>query len=207
MRAGAVVLAAGQSRRMGRNKLLLPVGGATVLDSLLSSLREVIDDVVVVTGHDPEPITMIAARYGCRVIHNPIYDRGMTTSFQAGLRTLDADAAFLVLGDQLCLNQDTLRKMMATMEGDLSVLIVSPAYKGKRGHPTLIRRALFGEFLALGDDGIMRDVVRSHESAHRTVEGDEWCTTDMDTPADYKDALKKLRSYIRSQRRSSAWGS
>ncbi len=179
---------------MGRNKLLLRVGGETVLDSLLSSLREVVDDVVVVTGHDPDPIREIAGRHRCRVVHNLYYDKGMTTSFKAGLRAIDADAVFLVLADQICLKPDTLRRMIAEMETDPSSLFVSPAFDGKRGHPTLIRNTLFGEFLSLEDDSIMRDVVRRHGAEHRTVEGDEWCVTDMDTPSDYEGALKKLRN-------------
>ncbi len=100
MRVAAVVLAAGKSSRMGRNKLLLEVDGATVLDRLLASLTSVLGEVIVVTGKDPEPIRAIAESRGASVVHNPNYEEGMTTSFQAGLRAASADAVFLVLGDQ-----------------------------------------------------------------------------------------------------------
>ena len=171
---------------------MLPIGGTTVLESIIFSLLKVVDDVVVVTGHAPDQIETIAAHHHCRVIHNPDYDRGMTTSFKAGLRASEADAVLLVLGDQVCLNPGTLNRMISAMEGDPTVLLVSPTYGGKRGHPTLIRSPLFDEFLSLADDGVMRDVVLRHACSHRDIEGDEWCITDMDTPEDYEIVLKKI---------------
>ena len=194
MRAAAVVLAAGKSSRMGRNKLLLEVDGATVLDRLLTSLTGALKEIIVVTGNDPEPIKAIAELHGARAVHNPNYEEGMTTSFQAGLRAASADAVFLVLGDQLSLEPDLLLRMIDVMEGDPSALIVSPTYKDRRGHPTLFRRPLFSEILGLGEDETLRDVVVRHEAEHRTVEGDEWNVLDLDTPEDFDRALRLWRA-------------
>ncbi len=193
MRAAAVVLAAGRSSRMGRNKLLLEVDGATVLDRLLTTLTGTMNEVIVVTGHDPKPIEAVAESHGARAVHNPNYDEGMTTSFQAGLRAASADAIFLVLGDQLSLEPDLLLRMIKVMDGDPSALIVSPAYEGRRGHPTLFRRPLFSEILRLRGEETLKDVVVRHKSEHRTVEGDEWTTIDFDTPGDYDQALRLWR--------------
>jgi len=193
LRAAAVVLAAGRSSRMGGNKLLLEVDGATVLDSLLASLTSVLREVMVVTGHDPKPIEAIARSHGVRAVYNPNYEEGMTTSFQAGLRAASADAVFLVLGDQLGLEPGLLLRMIDTMEGNPSALIVSPVYKGRRGHPTLFRRPLFGEILGLSGEETLRDIVLRHESGHRTVEGDELTIIDLDTPGDYDQALRLWR--------------
>jgi molybdenum cofactor cytidylyltransferase len=190
----AVVLAAGKSSRMGRNKLLLEVDGATVLDRLLVSLTSVLGEVIVVTGNDPEPIRAIAELHSVSVVHNPNYEEGMTTSFQAGLRAASADAVFLVLGDQLGLEPGLLLRMIDVMDEDQSVLIVSPAYAGRRGHPTLFRRPLFSEILGLGGEETLKDIVLRHESEHRTVDGDEWTVLDLDTPEDYEKALRLLRS-------------
>lgn len=194
MRAAAVVLAAGKSSRMGRNKLLLEVDGATVLDRLLVSLTSVLGEVIVVTGNDPETIRVIAESRGARVVHNPNYEEGMTTSFQAGLSAGSADAVFLVLGDQLGLEPGLLWRMIDVMEDEPSTLIVSPICEGKRGHPTLFRRPLFNEILGLRGEETLKDVVLRHESEHRTVEGDEWTVIDLDTPEDYEQALRRWKS-------------
>ena len=194
MRAAAVVLAAGKSSRMGRNKLLLEVDGATILDRLLTSLTSVPGEVIVVTGNDPKPIRAIAESHGARVVHNPNYEEGMTTSFQAGLRAASADAVFLVLGDQIGLEPSLLLRMIDVIEGDQSALIVSPVYGGRRGHPTLFRRPLFSEILGLRGEETLKDIVLRHESEHRTVDGDEWTVLDLDTPEDYEKALRLWRS-------------
>jgi len=194
LRAAAVVLAAGRSSRMGKNKLLLEVDGATVLDRLLASLTSVLGEVIVVTGKDPEPIRVIAESRGTSVVHNPNYEEGMTTSFRAGLRAASADAVFLVLGDQIGLEPSLLLRMIDMMEGDQSALIVSPAYGGRRGHPTLFRRPLFSEILGLRGEETLKDVVLRHETEHRTVEGDEWTVLDLDTPEDYEHALRLWKS-------------
>lgn len=189
MRTAAVVLAAGKSSRMGANKLLLEVEGKTVLDRLLESLTQAVDEVVVVIGYNTEPITNIAKAHNVLVAYNPDHEKGMTTSFQTGLRAVKgADAVFLVLGDQLGLRPEFLKRMLAALEDLPEALIVSPTYKGKRGHPVLFRGSLFGELLAV--TGTLKEVVESHEGAHVHVEGGEWSTVDFDTPADFERAKR-----------------
>jgi molybdenum cofactor cytidylyltransferase len=189
LRTGAVVLAAGKSSRMGANKLLLEVAGRTVLDRLLDALAYV-DDVVVVTGYNPEPIRKIAEAHDLRVTYNPDHEKGMTTSFQTGIRALGSvDAAFLVLGDQLGLRPELIRRMAAAMEDIPDSLIVSPTHCGKRGHPVLFKGTLFGEILAV--NGSLKEVVDVHAEDHVHVEGGEWSTLDFDTPADF-EFVKRL---------------
>ena len=181
-----MVLAAGKSERMGRNKLLLEVAGRPILDRLLDALENSVDKVLVVLGHRPEELRPIAEAHGIEVVLNPDYEEGMTSSFKAGLRGVSADAAFLVLGDQLGLRAELLGRMAAAMEADPEALIVSPVYQNRRGHPVLFRRCLFEEILGLGPGGTMRNVVLHHEAGHRLVESDTWCVLDIDTPEDYK---------------------
>ncbi len=188
MRTGAVVLAAGKSSRMGANKLLLEVAGRTVLDKLLDALTQAVDEVVVVTGNNPEPIRRIAEVHGVHVTHNPDHEKGMTTSFQAGLRSMGGvDGVFLVLGDQLGLRPELLRRMAAALE-DSGALIVSPTHGGKRGHPVLFRLVLVGEILAV--EGTLKEVVDAHAGEHVTVEGGEWSILDFDTPQDFERAKR-----------------
>lgn len=184
MRTGAIVLAAGRSSRMGENKLLLEVAGRTVLDRLLDALTQAVDEVVVVTGNNPEPIRGIAEVHGVRVAHNHDHMKGMTTSFQAGLRSMGGvDGVFLVLGDQLGLRPELLRRMAAAME-DMGALIVSPTHGGRRGHPVLFRLNLAGEILAL--EGTLKEMVDAHAGEHVYIEGGEWSTIDFDTPEDFE---------------------
>ncbi|MBC8497848.1 nucleotidyltransferase family protein [Candidatus Bathyarchaeota archaeon] len=186
MRLAAVVLAAGMSSRMGANKLLLKVGDRRVIEHILFSLKPI--ETTVVTGHRPEEIRDIAESLGAETVHNPDYEEGMTTSFQAGLRTLDpeVDAVFMVLSDTFGSSTDRLGWMADKMEDDPKPLIVSPVYQWKRGHPVLFRSPLFEEFLGLEGGETMRDVVNRHEDRHKYVESDIWCRIDLDTPEDYE---------------------
>lgn len=191
MRAVAVVLAAGKSSRMGSNKLLLVVGGRTILDRVLDALEaSVVDEIVVVLGHDPEAIEAIVEAHGVNPVLNIKYEKGMTSSFQAGLRETAAESAFLVLGDQLGLDPALLDVMMELMASDPEALVVSPVNNGRRGHPVLFRRALFPEILDLKEKEMIKDIVDRHENEHRTVEGDMWCTMDVDTPEDFERAVR-----------------
>jgi len=186
VRLAAVVLAAGKSSRMGSNKLLLKVGGRTVIEHILLTLKPM--ETTVVTGHRPEDIVDIVESLGAETVHNPDYEEGMTTSFQAGLRALDpeVDAVFMVLSDTFGFTTELLEWMADKMEDDPETLIVSPVYQWKKGHPVLFRRPLFEEFLLLEAGETMKDVVNRHEDRHKYVESDIWCRTDLDTPEDYE---------------------
>jgi len=177
---------------MGRNKLLLEVAGRPILDWLLDALdASSVDEVIVVLGHRPEELRPIAASHGAAIVLNPDYEEGMTSSFKAGLRRVSADAAFLVLGDQLGLEAELLDTMAAAMEADQEALIVSPTHRSRLGHPVLFRRGLFPEILGLTRGETVRGVVLRHESAHRLVKAGAWCILDIDTPEDF-DRTKRL---------------
>jgi molybdenum cofactor cytidylyltransferase len=190
MKITAIVLAAGKSSRMGTNKLLLELDGKTILDHILDNLSYY--DTIVVTGHRPGDIDSIIKRHGARSVHNPDYEKGMTTSFQAGLRALDPDVntVYLVLSDTFGFKQELLDAMENKM-ASTTALLVSPIFKGKRGHPVLIAYELFDEFLKLGEDETMKDVVMRYEDEHEYVQGDIWTRIDLNTPEDY-DLVKKL---------------
>ncbi len=190
-----MVLAAGKSQRMGRNKLLLKLGGITVLDRVLSSLESSrIEKVYIVLGHRPEDLDHIINAHAAEAVSNPDYEKGMTTSFQAGLSRVSVDAAFLCLGDQAVLDPVLMNKMVDTMEADPEALIVSPVHKGRRGHPVLFRNTLFPEIMSLEQGKTLKDVVEGHGDRHLEVGGDIWCTLDMDTPEDYERIRERLNA-------------
>jgi molybdenum cofactor cytidylyltransferase len=182
---------------MGDNKLLLEVAGRTVLDRLLDALDgSSVDEVFVVLGHRPEELAPIVLAHRAETVMNQNYEDGMTSSFKSGLGRVTSDGVFLILGDQLGLRNELLALMADKMENDADALIVSPVHEGKKGHPVLFRRALFAEILGLGPDETMRDVVQRHENAHALVEGDIWCTLDMDTPEEFERIRRHFESRL-----------
>lgn len=189
MIVGAVVLAAGKSERMKQNKLLLNLNGKTLIENVLDALATAdINEQVVVLGHKLEEIVkVIKPRLGrVKIALNVDYEKGMISSFQTGLIVLsNVDAAFLVLGDQPILDPNLLIMMIQKMDSNSDALIVCPIHNGKKGHPLLFRRELFGEIMSLDEAQTIRDVVHAHTDKLLMVEAPEWSILDIDTPEDY----------------------
>jgi molybdenum cofactor cytidylyltransferase len=186
MKVSAIVLAAGKSSRMGTNKLLLEVGDKKVIEHILNKLKGY--PTIVVTGHNSEEIKPIIDSYGAEEAYNRNYDNGMTTSFQTGILKLaeNTDATFLVLSDTFAFKNDLLKRMIEKMDNEDEALLISPLYRGKKGHPVLVRSDLFNEFLNLRSDETMKDVIKKYEEKHKYVEGSVWCRIDLDTPEDFE---------------------
>ncbi|MBC7218792.1 MAG: nucleotidyltransferase family protein [Hadesarchaea archaeon] len=178
---GAVILGAGESRRMGTQKLLLEISGKPMLEWVINSFKGVVDEIVVVLGHNPDVIIPLLERLGVKWTVNADYFDGMVTSVKKGLEILkEFDAVFVALGDQPLIEVDFLKKAIETWKSGAK--IVCPIFKGKKGHPVLFDRSLFDEILALGKDQFLRDVIHRHREDLRTIEAGEWSITDIDTP-------------------------
>ncbi|MBI1280266.1 MAG: putative selenium-dependent hydroxylase accessory protein YqeC [Anaerolineaceae bacterium] len=188
---GAVVLAAGMSRRMGQPKVLLPWGGRrTILEHIIEQLSLArVPNIKVVTGHRAGEVRQVASRAGADVIHNDKYTTGeMLSSLKAGLRTMPEyiSAALVVLGDQPRIQPKVISQvMMSYAEGTGD--IVAPSYQMRRGHPILIDRRYWPEILDLPDDGSPREVIDRHKNriAYVNVDTDS-VLRDVDTPEDYR---------------------
>lgn len=187
---GAVVLAAGMSRRMGRPKMLLPwTRRRTIIEHVIDQLVLArVDHIVTVTGHLRAEIEPRAAAMGVTIVHNPDYAQGeMLSSLKAGLNALPGNiaAALVVLGDQPRIQPRVVGQvMMAYAEG--RGRIVAPSYQMRRGHPILIDRRLWPEILGQPEDGSLRAVLNAHagEIAYVNVDTDS-VLGDVDTPDDY----------------------
>jgi molybdenum cofactor cytidylyltransferase len=191
---GAVILAAGQSRRMGRNKMLLPYGASTVLETIVTEVTacSAVIDAVVVTGHEPDRIAALLTPHPVRCVFNPAYARAeMLVSLQVGLHALAADvqAALIVPGDHPWLRRDIIQRVIDAYQPETLVI---PSYQMKRGHPILIDRVWWDELLALPETASLRDFIRAHEDHIRyvVVETDS-VLQDMDTPEEYDALLKE----------------
>jgi molybdenum cofactor cytidylyltransferase len=195
MRVSAVVLAAGESQRMGCNKLLLKIGGMTVLDRVLSAINSSrVDDIYVVLGARSEELKSVIESHQSKTVINPDYKNGMTSSFKSGLKRVTADAVFLCLGDQAVMNPILMNQMIDEMEADSEALIVSPFYEGRNGHPVLFNMILSKEIIRLELGETMRDIMIKYRDHHKKVEADFWCTVDIDTPEDYEKIRERLTS-------------
>ncbi len=190
MQIGAVLLAAGKSERMGHNKLLLSLDGKKLVDNILDALADSgVDERVVVVGHEPDQVVEAVKHRmdKVKIALNVNYENGMTSSFQTGLHFLrHVDAAFLVLGDEPIFDSKIISSLIGLMEKNHMALIVSPVYKGKKGHPLLFRSQLFTAILDLKSSQTIRDVVHRHVDRLVTIEAPQWTTSDIDTPEDYR---------------------
>jgi molybdenum cofactor cytidylyltransferase len=186
---GGVILAAGESRRMGRDKALLPLGGRTFLEHLAHVFDGEVAPLLVVLGHHADEIERrVRLPAAARILRNPEYRLGQLSSLHVALRALDprqVDGAIICLVDHPGISKQVLRALRDAFEKSQG-LIVIPTWQGRRGHPVLFSTRLFAELLAAPLDEGARAVVRRHAGEIETVaveeEGILW---DVDRPEDY----------------------
>lgn len=189
-RVTAVVLAAGESARMGQTKQLLPWGDTTMLGQVLKNLQaSLVNEIVVVTGHERDKVTAIAEAAGVKTIYNPEYeDGGMLSSLQAAVKRLppNRDAVLVVLADQPLVEPEIISKLIkAFWQGRAQ--IIAPGFKDRRGNPVLFDRHYFAELLALPLGEAPRTLLRRHSQAVSLVSVDSAAVLlDLDTPDLYR---------------------
>jgi molybdenum cofactor cytidylyltransferase len=185
----AIILAAGQSRRMGRPKMLLPWGNRTVIEHVITTFLEAgVEDILVVTGAEREQVEQAMDGYPVRKAHNKEYAAGeMLSSLQCGLRAIpqEARAALIGLGDQPQVQKESIGLICEAFQDDTSRLIV-PSFQMKRGHPWLAARALWDKILDLQPPETLRDFLKEHSEEIQYVNLDtSTILADLDTPEDY----------------------
>jgi molybdenum cofactor cytidylyltransferase len=201
----AMILAAGQSKRMGQSKMLLPWGKVTVIERVVSVFAEAsVEDIFVITGGAREQVERVIQnsqhRLKVQVIYNEKYERGeMLSSIQCGLRTLlsaqesskDARikpqrAVLIGLGDQPQVEAGSVRKVMEAFIETQSPIVV-PSYQMRRGHPWLVAQALWQELLELNSNQSPRDFLNVHaQDIHYVNLDTPSILADLDTPEDYR---------------------
>jgi molybdenum cofactor cytidylyltransferase len=194
VRVEAIVLAAGESRRMGCGKLTLPFGESTVLETVLQRLRAAgLAEITVVLGFRQDEIAPLFTGTNVRTVINPHPEQGMLSSVQCGLRSLqsETDAVLIAPGDQPQLDVATVHALLqAAPLSDRSLFI--PTYAGKRGHPILIRTCWKDDILALPlDGGLNRFVAVRPEAVAEIACASPGLLEDLDTPDDYARATGK----------------
>lgn len=184
-----LILAAGESSRMGSDKALLPYRGRTFLETIVANLREAgLDRIAVVFGHHAEEIRRASKLENVEVVINRNYARGQTSSLQTGLKALETaelEAIVLCLVDHPAFQPATARQLVAAYLQSHAPVVI-PTFQERRGHPVLIGRALFEELLALGTDEGANLVIRKHRDATHLVDVDDpGILVDVDDRASY----------------------
>ena len=191
----AIILAAGQSKRMGQPKMLLPWGSSMVIEQVISTfLNAGIEDLIVITGGAQDQVERAIAPYPVRKIHNESYAAGeMLSSIQCGLRALSSQtqAALIGLGDQPQVQEKNVRLICEAYRAGKSRLIV-PSFQMRRGHPWLVAHPFWEEILALKPPESPRDFLNRHAHEIHYVSVDTPSVlADLDTPEDYRASHPK----------------
>jgi molybdenum cofactor cytidylyltransferase len=189
-----LLLAAGQSRRMGDiNKLLAEVEGKAMVAHAGHALRaSAIDSLTVVLGHEPEAVRRALGDEGATFIQNPDYDSGLSASLKRGIAALadDVDGVIVCLGDMPKVTDSVIDSLIAAFDPAEGRAICLPTYRGKRGNPVLFARRFFAEIQDLAGDVGARPLIGAYEDQVVEVEmADDAVLNDVDTP----DALTRLR--------------
>ncbi|MDZ4857689.1 MAG: molybdenum cofactor cytidylyltransferase [Candidatus Hydrogenedentes bacterium] len=190
---GAIILAAGESRRMGKQKLLLPYAGKTVVEHIVDQvLASEVDSTVVVTGHDRDGVIRVLADRELTFAHNSRYTEGMLTSIRVGLAVFppDLEAFLVVLGDQPSLTPAIINALIEAFRREPQGIIV-PFHDDDTGHPVLIASKYREQVMTQFDDTGLRGLIygRPDEVVKLPI-GTSDVLRDMDTPEDYERELK-----------------
>jgi molybdenum cofactor cytidylyltransferase len=188
-----VVLAAGSSTRMGRNKLLLRVDGeALVARAARRAAAAGLDPVLVVLGHEADRVGRELDGLSCRTVFNPDHGTGQASSLRAGVAAVppQAGAAVVLLADMPRVTPDMVAALVERWRQTGAVLVVSE-YEGVQAPPTLYDRSLFPEIGALSADSAGRLMVRRHRAQAQAVAWPAERLADLDEPKD----LEGLTAY------------
>jgi molybdenum cofactor cytidylyltransferase len=185
----AIILAAGESRRMGTQKLLLPYGEATVIETIVAKALDAgLEKVLVVLGADRDAVRARLAKCPVDFVVNTDFRRGMLSSVQAGFAALPAEAAaaVIMLGDQPAVPAPAIPAVVRAARASGRGIVI-PTCGGRRGHPVLISTRYAAAVAALDPAIGLRQLQLDHPGDVLEVEvGDPAILRDLDTPEDYR---------------------
>lgn len=187
----ALVLAAGQSKRMHQSKIILPWGNTTIIGHIIATFKKsCVNDIFVVTGGYREEVEIEVEKAGGRSIFNANYSNDeLTISLQVGMRSISLEnysAGFISLGDQPNIHQEDISKLLE-IHRLVPEKIVIPSFNMRRGHPWLVPSKYFDELTKLEPPETLRTFINKHnDDIEYVVVKDKDVLTDLDTPEDYE---------------------
>ena len=195
MRLGAVVPAAGRSRRMGADKILLPFAGATMLETVVGKLAAAgVVRTVAILRPDLSEAERLVRSAGAEVVVNPDPDQEMIVSIRLGIERLEGsvDAFFVWPADHPAVRPSTLARLAAAASRDRAVI---PVFQGRRGHPAVVGAGLVADIARLPADGGLRQLWRSRSDAVRELAVDDpGVLENLDDPEAYERARRRVGS-------------
>lgn len=189
----AMILAAGESKRMGKPKLLLPYGEKTIIETIVENVvSSNVENTLVILGSDREKIEEKIKNFPVKIVYNRDFRSGMLSSVQCGFKAVPEEtrAVLVVLGDQPKISADVINKLIdaykSTGKG-----IVLPVYKKERGHPVLIDVKYGEEVENLSPEVGLRGTVYNHPEDILEVDIETSSIfQDIDDESDYKRELE-----------------
>lgn len=194
-----IVLAAGSSQRMGTPKALLKIGEETFLQHLVEALSSArITDIVLVLGSGANELRESLGWFGGKIVVNEDWPSGQLSSVIRGLDALDlaGGAPEEISGAMICpvdhplLSQSLLVDLLQGFWTSKKKIVL-PTYNGRRGHPVIFGKEMFGEIRRASREVGAREVIRNHENdLHEVPVGEEGVLINIDSPEDYKQYIK-----------------
>lgn len=196
-----IILASGESRRMGKPKLLLPWGSIPILEHILTKLKDVpFSGTAIVIPENSHDLQHLIAPYSYHVILNRNPSLGMGHSLSLAVASLpdSAEAAVFLLGDQPKIQEEDIRKVITVFnqikmkQGDCPKVIIQTKYRNNQeGHPILFSRHFFKELSALNGDKGGREIIRKNDGFLLHCFTENEYPKDIDTPSDYMQLLRE----------------
>jgi len=188
----AILLAAGESNRMGQPKQLMPFGQGTILERTIDNLlNSAVSETIVVLGYREEEVRKTIAGKPVKIAINPDYQQGMSTSIIAGLKQIDkrARAVLIALGDQPFVDSQTINSLVEAFIANKRGIII-PVYQGRRGNPVIFGIKYKGELLNLKGDIGGREIIKRHPNDVLEVTVNcEGVLLDIDTAENYTSTI------------------
>ncbi len=189
----AIILAAGESKRMGFPKMLLPFRGTTIIEQVIENvINSQVDETVVVLGCDRDEILKVIGNWPVRHCHNEVYREGMLSSVKCGFRFIphDFEAALVFPGDQPLIRPEVTDMLISAFRTS-GKGIVLPVYEKKRGHPLLISSRYREDVMLLDPGEGLRTLAQRFSGDVLEVEaGTPLILKDIDDKEDYLNELK-----------------
>jgi len=191
-----ILLAAGESKRMGQPKMGLPWGNTTVIGQVVTTLAQAgLEQIVVVIGGGRtevlEALGKLPGNLRLQTVYNPDYaSEEMSRSLQYGLEILerDVEAAMVVLGDQPQIETVVVKAVLSAFLTSHARLVV-PSYQMRRGHPWIVERSLWPELMALHPPYTLRNFLQNQAAIIEYVKVDSpSILKDLDTPQQYRES-------------------
>ena len=174
MKISALILAAGESKRMGeKHKLLLPFAGKTIVECTVDAILQAnVEEVIVVLGHEAEAVRQVLGNRAINVVYNADYRSGMASSIHAGLAAVSPSAAavMIALADQPLIQPAELNLLIGAFSQAENKTIAMPAFNGQRGNPVIFDWRYRDEMLKLKGDVGGKSILARHPDAVLEVE-------------------------------------